>query len=105
MCYSSLGGESSSPPLAESCRLVAAHYFGAAGVFAYQAFDHINQIYFDGALPRPLITWALTPHGRCLASTRPSPDAPVVTLHPALLGGRGERAPWGIDRALLGPAL
>ena len=63
MCYNNADPP---PSLAEACRLVAARYFGAPGTFAYQAFDYLNATYFDGTLPTPLITWALTAHGRLL---------------------------------------
>ena len=83
-------------------RLVAAHYHGPRGVWAYEAFDFINAAYFAGELPTPAISWAITPHGRCLGYTQPHPAAPLVVLHPSLLGGTGRRAPWGEDPALLG---
>lgn len=98
-------------PLPAACRTVARHYFGAAGVFAYTAFDYLNATLFGGALPDPLITWALTAHGRCLGATHRAPSAPVITLHPSLLGGhsplggRDAAAPWGIAPSLLGPVL
>lgn len=103
--------------LPDACRAVARHYFGAAGVFAYAAFDYLNATYFDGALPDPLITWALTAHGRCLGATHRASSAAVITLHPSLLGGHSPRAgrsrlgdqdavaPWGIPPDLLGPVL
>ena len=86
-----------------ACRLVAGYYGGDAGRWAYAAFDHINATLFAGELPTPLIIWALTPHGACLGSTRPG-TAPLVTLHPSLLGGREKSNPWGVDPALLGVA-
>jgi len=83
-------------------RLVAAHYHGPRGVWAYEAFDFINAAYFAGALPTSAISWALTPHGGCLGYTQPNPAAPLIVLHPSLLGGTERRAPWGEDPALLG---
>jgi hypothetical protein len=86
-------------------RQIARRYFGARGAFAYAAFDHINATYFDGALPLPLIQWALTPHGRCLGQTHVVDRPPVITLHPSLLGGTESVTPWGISPAHLGPTF
>ncbi len=86
-----------------ACRLIARHYGGARGTWAYEAFDHINATLFDGELPTPLIMWALTPHGGCLGYTQPG-AAPIITLHPSLLGGTQKPNPWKIDPALLGVA-
>ncbi len=86
-----------------ACRLIARHFGGARGTWAYEAFDYINATLFAGELPTPLIVWTITPHGKCLGQTRRG-AAPVVTLHPSLLGGREKVNPWGIDPALLGVA-
>ena len=58
-------------------RLVAQHFDGEHGVWAYDVFDAINASYFEGRLPTPKIQWALTAHGRCLGLTR-STARPVV---------------------------
>jgi hypothetical protein len=84
-------------------RLVAQHFDGEHGVWAYDVFDAINASYFEGRLPTPKIQWALTAHGRCLGLTR-STARPVVTLHPSLLGGSELRNPWGVDPEWLGIA-
>ncbi len=89
--------------LAAACRLIARHYEGAKGVWAYEAFDFINADFFGGVLPTPLIRWALTPHGRCLGYTRVA-AAPEIALHPSLLGGTEKPNPWGVDPAELGVA-
>jgi hypothetical protein len=88
----------------EACRLIARTYYGKQGQWAYESFEHINAVFFDGALPWPLIQWAITPHGGCLGLTQPG-EAPVITLHPSLLGGTEKRNPWGVDAALLGVRL
>ncbi len=85
-------------------RLVARHYYGARGVWAYEAFDYINAAYFAGELPTPAIQWGITPHGGCLGLTTSSARPPVVTLHPSLLGGSEKVNPWGVSPALLGVA-
>jgi hypothetical protein len=89
--------------LAESLRLVARHFDGPNGVWAYDAFDAIDAAFFAGELPMPKIQWAITPHGRCLGLTRMT-DRPVITLHPSLLGGSEKANPWGVDPAWLGMA-
>ena len=38
--------------LYNSYRLISPHLFGALGSFAYEAFDWINESYFDGGIPR-----------------------------------------------------
>ena len=85
-------------------RLVAAHYSGPRGVWAYEAFDYINAAYFGGGLPTPAIQWGITAHGACLGQTTSSARPPVVTLHPSLLGGSEKVNPWGVSPALLGVA-
>lgn len=88
-------------------KLIAEHYHLENGVFAYQAFEHINATFFDGQLPAPLIQWALTPFGNCLGRAAVGGNKPeVVTLHPSILSPRGysksPRGPWSILRAYLG---
>jgi hypothetical protein len=86
-------------------REIAARYNGReGGVWAYDAFDDINAKYFGGELPTPKIQWALTAHGRCLGLTRMDIEAPIITLHPSILGGTEKANPWRRDPAWLGPA-
>jgi hypothetical protein len=78
---------------------------GPKGLWAYEAFDFINDTYFGGTLPHPFIQWSLTPHGGCVASTTTATDLsrpPVITLHPSLFGGTEKRNPWGIPSRWLG---
>ena len=87
----------------EACKLIAKHYDGRRGQFAYEAFEYINAAYFNNDLPWPLIVWAITPHGGCLGNTMSRTDAPpIITMHPSTLGGTEKRNPWGVDPALLG---
>lgn len=87
----------------EATKLIARHYDGAKGVWAYEAFEYVNHKFFDNKLPWPLIRWAITPHGGCLGLTRTGEDSPpIITLHPSLLGGTQKENPWGVDPALLG---
>jgi hypothetical protein len=90
------------PDLAEALRIVARHYDGPRGVWAYDVFDIINAVFFGGELPTPKIQWALTPHGGCLGLTRSSNLPPVVTLHPSLMGGTEKVNPWNVEPAWLG---
>ena len=88
-----------------ACKLLANHYYGKPGTFAYEAFDHINATFFSGDLPTPNIQWLLTPYGNCLALTGfivSKNVPPVVILHSALLGGGPSKDPWGIARKYLG---
>ena len=92
--------------LEEAVRLVAIHFDGERGEFAYRAFDYINAEYFGGELPTPLIVWVITPHGGCLALTRVSKSSPPrIRLHPSLLGGTEKVNPWGYSPEVLGEAL
>jgi hypothetical protein len=84
-----------------ACKLIASTYYGERGLWAYEAFERINATYFANGLPWPFIQWAITPHGGCLGQTSRR-SAPVITLHPSLLGGTQKPNPWGIDPALLG---
>jgi hypothetical protein len=95
--------QTGSPNLVAACKLIARHYGGPRGEFAYECFEHINATLFGGELPWPLITWALTPHGGCLGYTQVCQSAPpVIVLHPSLLGGTENKNPWGRDPAILG---
>lgn len=82
---------------------VAEHYYGERGLWSYEMFEAINDTFFDGKLPWPHIVWALTPHGACLGYTSAG-RAPVVVLHPSLLGGTEKVNPWGVPERWLGPA-
>jgi hypothetical protein len=92
----------SNPELAAALRLVARHYDGPRGLWAYDLFDAVNAAYFGGELPQPQIRWAITPHGGCLGLTHWGDTPPVITLHPSLLGGTEKPNPWGVDPAWLG---
>lgn len=91
--------------LEEASVVIAERAFGPKGRFAYEAFRHLNETYFEGRLPWPLIVWGLTPHGACLASVQLQDETPIIQLHPSLLGGRGARTPWGLPAHELGPAF
>jgi hypothetical protein len=82
--------------------LIADYYSPRFGRWACRAFDAINATFFDDQLPRPLIQWALTPHGHCLGLTL-ARERPIVTLHPAIMEPV-EASPWGVDPRWLGPA-
>jgi hypothetical protein len=91
-----------------ACRVVGEGCYGARGRWAYDAFEFINGHYFGGRLPYPLLVWALTAHGKCLGFTAGCPHvgrAPVIVLHPSLLGGTEKADPWGIDPDWLGAAF
>lgn len=87
--------------IVEATKLIARHYDGKKGLWAYEAFEYINERFYDNRLPWPLIRWAITPHGGCLGLTH-SGDAPIIVLHPSLLAGSEKPNPWGVDPALLG---
>lgn len=91
--------------ISSACKLVAATYFGDQGAWLYEAFDAVNDKFFGGELPYPLITVEITPYSGCLAwcsssDTRP----PRVAIHPTLFGvrERGEKVPWGVPPSWLG---
>jgi len=76
---------------------VAEAYHGAAGRFAYAAFRWANDAVFERALPVPLIQFALTPYGRCVALTKARLDAqPVITIHPSAWSGGSEADPGAV---------
>ena len=88
----------------EACKLMARHFYGSKGVFAYEAYDHINAAFFGGALPFAMIQWAITAHGGCLGQTSSS-KLPIITMHPSLLRGSEKADPWGMSPAILGVRL
>jgi hypothetical protein len=85
--------------------LVADYFNPRFGPWANRAFDAINAAFFDDRLPRPLIQWAITPHGACLGltDTWKRADRPIVTLHPSIMAPAASN-PWGVDDRWLGPA-
>jgi hypothetical protein len=86
-----------------ACKLIARHYGGPRGLFAYECFEDINARFFGNGLPWPLIHWAITPHGQCMGfTTRAATPQPVIVLHPSTLKGTEKTNPWGIEPALLG---
>jgi hypothetical protein len=86
----------------EACLQIARHYHGERGLFAYEAFEHINATLFGGSLPWPHIVWGITPHSGCLGLTRSKGPGPVITLHRSILGGTEKPDPWGMDPRYLG---
>jgi hypothetical protein len=87
--------------LDRACRIVAEGFYGERGRWAYEQFDRINRDYFGGALPTPLITFEITPHGKCLGQTS-STDRPHIRLHPSVFGGTEVATPWGTPAEWLG---
>jgi hypothetical protein len=87
--------------LREATVLVAEHYHGPRGLLGYALFEAVNAHLFDGALPWPWVTWALTPHGGCVGYTTGGRQ-PTITLHPSVLGGTERERPWGKHPAWLG---
>lgn len=69
-------------------RTVAGHYYGALGVFAYDAYEFINQTYYGGDLPVPMIQIGITPWGGCLGVTRSADGQPRIGLHPSTIAPR-----------------
>ena len=94
-------GASPPVPMRAMTEAVAAHYYGRYGPLGYRLFEAVNLALFGGALPWPLVVWGLTAHGACLGYTQLG-AAPIITLHPSLLGGTEKPDPWGIAPAWLG---
>jgi hypothetical protein len=89
-----------------ACQIVTQHYYGNRGVWAYQAFEWINDSLFFGKLPYPLVLLGLTSHGACLGwSMSPAGKGkpPTILLHPSLWAGTEKEDPWQIPPDLLGP--
>ena len=87
----------------EACRLIARTYYGAKGTWLYDAFDVINESFYGGELPTPLITIEITPHSRCLAWCSNSDHRPPrIAIHPTLFGLREKDDPWQVPSAWLG---
>lgn len=90
----------------EACRVIAKHYHGNDGIFAYEAFDDINARFFSGDLPTPLIQWAITGYGGCIGQTKSSDRQPVINLHPSILrpnkNRRDGKDAWGISSKYIG---
>ena len=90
----------------ESCLIVAEQVYGRKGVWAYERFVFINDLYFAGRLPWPHILWGLTAHGDCVAwasTARDKSRPPIITLHPSLLRGTEKEEPWEYSRGLARP--
>jgi hypothetical protein len=91
-----------------ACRLLARARDGGRGVWVYRAFDCLNQTYWDGRLPTPLILWLPTPYGKCLADTRACTPG-FIRLHPGLLARGADdengKTPWGYAPQHLGYGL
>jgi hypothetical protein len=86
----------------EACLLVARHYHGEQGVWPYTLYTRINERFFNGELPWPHISWALTAHGACLGYAATTGRPPVIVLHPSVLGGTERENPWGYPAGWLG---
>ncbi len=72
-------------------------FFRELGGWAFDVFDELNGLCFDGRLkPRPIV-WGLTPHGKALGyySSRDG----LITLHTSLVRPSGDA--WRL-RSLLG---
>jgi hypothetical protein len=78
-------------------RRAGAAFFGKLGTWAFDTFDELNALCFDGCLkPRPIL-WGLTPHGYALGFY--SSGDGHITLHTSLIRPSGNA--WG-KRSLLG---
>jgi hypothetical protein len=92
----------------EACLIVAEQVYGRKGVWAYDSFVFINDVYFDGRLPWPYILWELTAYGSCTGwanTVRDKSQPPIIALHPSLLRGTEKEEPWNIPADWLGPSL
>jgi len=79
-------------------RQVAEYYYGALGVFYYDAFEHINRMHFGGDLPVPLLQIAMTPYGKCVGYTlSKSQRQPIVRMHPSLVRKQTVSLVYGYD--------
>src|SRR5262245_624905 len=99
-----IGSNNLEGELARAARLLGVHHGGPrAGPFAYAGFDWVNQTFFDGKLPTPLILWSITPYGKCLGFTRADAvdPTPIVCLHPAVWAPVTED-PWRVPTRWLG---
>lgn len=71
--------------------------------WAYDAFAHINRIFFGQQLPWPEILWENEAELAWLGWCDPVKlDSTVIHLHPQLLGSEGGGNPWGVPEAWLG---
>ena len=61
------------------------------GTWAYDAFDKLNEQFFEGKLTLPIIQWAPTEWGSCYGKYLP--EYQKIILHPSLLR-KGSKA-WG----------
>ena len=93
--------------LVKDMRRVAAAAYGRRGTWAFDAYDAINALYFEGRLPLVWIQWAITGFSRCVGLTGlyAGQTIAAITLHPTLLGSSLETEdPWGIPSDQLGLA-
>lgn len=71
--------------------------------WAYDAFVHINRLYFGDQLPWPEIRWETTARVPWLGWCDPVKlETTVIHLHPQLLGSEGNDNPWGVPQTWLG---
>ena len=86
-----------------ACRLIARTYYGSRGTWLYDAYDLINEAFYDRELPTPLITIEITPHSACLAWCSNADDRPPrIAIHPTLFGLREKDRPWDVPNEWLG---
>lgn len=84
-------------------RLVAETYYGERGTWLYDAFEAINEKFFFGELPYPLISIQVTNYSGCLGWCSSSDNRPpAIAIHPTLFGTANDEDPWGIPRSWLG---
>lgn len=66
------------------------------GSWAYETFEELNETFFDGRLPLPLIQWGLTEWGDALGYYYG--DRQRILLHPSLINTASKA--WGLYKLL-----
>lgn len=89
--------------LLATMRAVARHYYGALGTFAYDAYEFINNTYYGGDLPVPMIQVGITGYGGCMGLTKPSnDDQPKIKLHPSTISPSASPSVTPTQRSVFG---
>lgn len=75
-------------------KAAAETFFGELGAWAYDEWQRLNELYFEGQNEVGPIIWGLTPHGKNLGHYRASRNE--IVLHPSLVSPSSEQ-PWRIQ--------
>lgn len=62
-------------------RIAATTFFNELGVWSYDKWEKLNNLYFGGQLEPGPILWGLTPHGKHLGAYNPIDNQIILHTH------------------------